>query len=66
MITASMSTFHRVYAGSNPPSVPVTDGINRSHGFQTNGELLQIPNARNMDKALVASRVSRRSDTSEL
>ena len=66
MITASMSIFHRVYAGFKPPPVPVTDGIDRYHGFQTNGELPQIPNEHNMEEALVALRASRRSDTSGL
>lgn len=66
MITASTLTFHRAYAGSRPPLVPITDGMKRYPGFQTNGELLQIPNERNKGEALVASPVWRRSDTSEL
>lgn len=62
MTTASMSTFHRVYASSKPPQMPFTDQIYRYHGFQTNGELPQIPNERNTEGALVALQVSRRSD----
>lgn len=65
MITASMLTFHRAYAGSKPLLVPITDGMRRYPDFQTNGELLQIPNGPNRGEALVASPVWRRSDTSE-
>lgn len=66
MITASTSTFRRAYAGSKPPLVPITDGIKRYPGFQTNGGLLQTPKERNREEALGASPVWRRSDTSEL
>ncbi len=66
MITASMSTFHRVYACSKFCPVPVANHIHRYHGFQTNGELPQILNERNMGEGLVASQILRRSDTSGL
>lgn len=61
-----MSTFHRVYVISKPPETPITYRVLRYHGFQTNGELLRIPNERNTEGALVASQISRRSDSSEL
>ena len=63
MITASTSTSLRAYARLKPLLVPISDGLRRYHGFQTNGEMLQIPNERNREGALVASRVWRRSDT---
>lgn len=66
MITASMSIFHRVYAASKLPQVPLTDRIYRYHGFQTNGEVSQIPNERNTEGALVVLQVLRRSDISGL
>ena len=66
MITASMLTFRRVYAGSKPPPWPVTDRIYRYHAFQTNGELLPIPNEPNMEVVSVALRVLKRRDTSGL
>lgn len=61
-----MLTFHKVYAGFKRPQMPITDPSYRYHGFQTNGELPQIPNERSTEGALVASRVSRRSDSSGL
>lgn len=66
MITASMSTFRRVYASSKNLQMPVTDQFYRYHGFQTNGELPRIPNERKTEGALVASQVSRRNDNSGL
>lgn len=57
MITAFMSTFHRVYASSKPPQVPITNQIYRYHGFQTNGEPPQIPNEHNMEGASVVLQV---------
>lgn len=64
MITASMSTSHKVYAGSKPSQMPITDQLFRYRGFQTNGELPQLPNERNTEGGSVASQVSRRSDSS--
>ena len=66
MITASMLTFRKVYAGSKPPPGPITDRIHRYRAFQTNGELPPIPNEPNMEVVSVALQVSRRKDTSEL
>ena len=66
MITASMLTFRRVYAGSKPPPGPITDRIHRYHAFQTNGEPLPIPNEPNMEVGSVALRVLKRRDTSGL
>ena len=48
------------------PLVHITDRIYRFLGFPTNGELLQIPNERNMEGALVVSQTLRRSDISGL
>ena len=66
MITAFMLTFHRVYADSKPPPGPSTDRIPRYHAFQTNGELLPIPNEPNMEVVSAALRVLKRSDISGL
>lgn len=63
MITAFMSTFHRVYAISMGPQRPFTDHFFRYHGFRTNGELPRIPNERKPEGALVVSQVSRRNDS---
>lgn len=57
MITAFMSTFHRVYAIFKPSQVSIINQIYRYHGFQTNGELPQIPNGRSTEGALVVLQV---------
>ena len=66
MITAFMSTFRKVYTGSKPPPGRITDRNHRYHAFQTNGELLPIPNEPNMEAVSVALRISKRRDTSGL